>query len=272
MSNFNKIEIGRKILYALIEEEGDGRIDVLVGASQDVIEQYAPTGLYPRAVNAYLLNDKGTYSLFDTGFGRHIFEQMDELSVSSSDIHNIYLTHLHPDHIGGLLHQDSLVFPNANLYLSQAEYDYWKSDEQRRIAGQQKAHYFDTARKMLDLYQKQLRIQKPININQALGSQSDICMIEAYGHTPGHVMYMIQGDTDKLIVGGDLIHALSVQLPHPEVAVMYDVDASQAIKTRHQILELISKLKIPIAGMHIPFGGVVIVAKKGSGFDYTLCR
>jgi glyoxylase-like metal-dependent hydrolase (beta-lactamase superfamily II) len=75
----------------------------------------------------------------------------------------------------------------------------------------------------------------------------------AYGHTPGHTAFMFESDGVKLLVWGDLTHAMRIQMPCPEVAVTYDVDPVAATQSRKEILEYVSRHKIPVAGMHIAF-------------------
>jgi hypothetical protein len=61
---------------------------------------------------------------------------------------------------------------------------------------------------------------------------------------------------------------MSVQMPHPEVALSFDVNATQAIASRKAILEYVSENKIPIAGMHIPSPAMGNIKKSGEGYNY----
>ena len=77
----------------------------------------------------------------------------------------------------------------------------------------------------------------------------DIKAIDAKGHTPGHVVYQ----KDDLLIIGDLIHGLIIQLSHPEICASYDHDEEESISARRRVMEYAKKNKLFIAGMHLPF-------------------
>jgi glyoxylase-like metal-dependent hydrolase (beta-lactamase superfamily II) len=84
--------------------------------------------------------------------------------------------------------------------------------------------------------------------------------IAAYGHTPGHTLYLLSSGGERLLIWGDLTHAMAVQMPFPQVAVTYDVDSEQAVASRKTVLEFVVKNKIPVAGMHIAYPGMGVVS------------
>ena len=265
-------KIGALKLYCVVEESGEGSIEVLLNPPSNVLEQCTTNGFFSRAVRAYLLNDNGNWSLFDAGFGRHIFEAMDYLNVSPLAITHVYLTHLHPDHIGGMLIGEELMFPNANVFLSHNEYDYWMSDISKQQVSIQKQSYFDVARKVLKAYKNNLCLQEPISFDDLPSENHEISMIEAYGHTPGHVMYFIRQDENSLLLCGDLIHALDVQVLHPEISVVYDVDPIQAMKTRTSTFEYVANSNILVAGVHVAYSGVIAIKKGTTEYSYLIVK
>jgi Zn-dependent hydrolases, including glyoxylases len=163
---------------------------------------------------------------------------------------------MHGDHIGGLIKDDQAVFPNAKLFVAQKEYDYWNSGQN---AG---------AKKVLDAYKNQLEIFEPIDLNNVKIGSASILPLKAYGHTPGHTAFLIHSNGKNLLVWGDLTHAMAVQMPHPEIAVTYDVNPKDAVEYRLNILEFVTKNKIPIAGMHIAYPGMGTVEKDGKGYKF----
>jgi glyoxylase-like metal-dependent hydrolase (beta-lactamase superfamily II) len=168
------------------------------------------------------------------------------------------MTHLHGDHIGGLLRDGKPAFPNADLYLSQAEYDYWINNEQNQ------------ARNVLIAYKDKVKLFVP----EELGSKKANLFpgfqgITAYGHTPGHTAYLIESNESKLLIWGDIAHVMAIQIPIPEVAVTYDSDAKQAIEYRKKILDYVSKNKIPVGGMHIIFPAIGNIKSAQEGYEFT---
>src|SRR5215510_7046991 len=57
----------------------------------------------------------------------------------------------------------------------------------------------------------------------------------AWGHTPGHTVYVIESKGEKLVLWGDLIHVAAVQFPNPAVTIAFDTDNAQAAAARAQL-------------------------------------
>ena len=95
--------------------------------------------------------------------------------------------------------------------------------------------------------------------------------IDATGHTPGHTAFMIESAGSKVLAWGDTLHAIALQLPHPEIYPAYDYDPVAATATRKAVLEKVSKENIPVAGAHIPDPGVgrIMTAPNGQGYAFT---
>jgi len=83
-----------------------------------------------------------------------------------------------------------------------------------------------------------------------------VSAIAAYGHTPGHTMFLVESGGKKLLVWGDLTHAMAIQMPRPSVSVTYDSDPVAAAEARKEVLKYVSENKIPVAGMHVAYPGV----------------
>ena len=251
-------KIGEYTLHTLCEASRAGSTDILIRASPEVIEKYAPDGTFPNAVNAFLLTSDYHNILIDTGFGRNLFDLLNSIGVAPEDIDAVVLTHMHSDHIGGLLRDDAAAFPKAKVFLSYAEYDYWTSDEDMNRLPEDKRGGFELARKTLAAYSGRVRLVEPAGFD---GFKTmivkDLFAIAAPGHTPGHTMVLLESEGEQLLVWGDLTHATALQIAHPHVAVTYDVDPETAIKSRRATLDYLRQHNISVAGMHIPYPGVL---------------
>jgi glyoxylase-like metal-dependent hydrolase (beta-lactamase superfamily II) len=168
---------------------------------------------------------------------------------------------MHGDHLGGLLINEKVAFPNAKLYIAQLEYDYWMNTDSR--GGEQ-------ARKVIAAYKSKLQLFTPTDFEDADNDLlSGIQAIAAYGHTPGHTAFLLKSTDARFLIWGDLTHAMAIQMPHPEIAVTYDVNPKEAIVARKKILEYVAKNKIPIAGMHIAFPAMgYIAANATDGYEF----
>jgi glyoxylase-like metal-dependent hydrolase (beta-lactamase superfamily II) len=257
--NVATFSVGDCSVSVLAEKMRTGNKRILIGASAEALQKYLPDGTFPTEVNAFLVRTPDRNILIDAGLGADLFVNLKSLTVTAEQIHTILLTHTHGDHIGGLLQDDKKAFPNADLYLSEAEYDFVVNGDNKR------------SKDVLDAYKDKLKLFVP----EKLGSKEnnlfpEILAIEAYGHTPGHTAYLIQSKKSSLLIWGDLAHVMPIQMPHPEIAVTYDSDAKQATDSRIKILDYVLKNEIPIGGMHIIFPAVgTITASRDSGYTFT---
>lgn len=260
--------VGGYEITTLSEGQQEGNPKVLIDASPEVIQTYAPDGTYPTATNAFLVKTADKTILIDAGHGRKLFDNMQSRNVTAQQVDVILITHMHGDHIGGLLKEGKAMFPNAEIYIAQAEYNYWMGDKVRGGGTQ--------ARAVIEAYRDRLHLFTPSEIETGgIELFFGFRAIAAYGHTPGHTAFMIDAGNSKMLVWGDLTHAMAIQIPHPEIAVTYDTDPQQAIASRKKIFDYVSANNIPVAGMHIAFPAVGNVKKERDGnyfFDaYCLC-
>ncbi len=247
-------KIGNAEIILLSEGQQNGRTNILIGATPEMLQQCAPKGTFPNATNAFLVRTPDKTILVDAGYGKNLFNNLQTVGVTAEQIDIILITHMHGDHIGGLLRDDKAAFPNAKLYVAKPEYEYWTSKDNA-----------STAVKAVNAYQKTLTLFEPGAFEKLSDLLPGISTIAAYGHTPGHTLFLLKSNNEQLLIWGDLTHAMAVQMPYPQVAVTYDTDPEQAIASRQQILAYVAKNNIPIAGMHIAFPGIGKVAGNDKG-------
>ena len=264
-------DIGDFSVTLLSEGQSQGNKDILIGATDKMLKETMPNGSYPSAVNVFLVQTKDKIVLFDAGFGRKLFDNLKTYGKTPADIDAIMLTHMHGDHIGGLLIDGKKAFPKAELYIAKAEHDYWMSDTEMQKLPENRRGSFTSARNVIKAYKDKLRLFTPNDIENAQELLPGIRAVAAYGHTPGHTAYMLKSDDSKLFIWGDLTHAMAIQMPFPQVAVTYDIDPKKAVETRLKLLKYLSDNDIQIAGMHIPFPAIGNLRKdKSGGYDFTL--
>lgn len=250
-------KIGDYKISLLAESQQQGKTGILLGATEEMLEKYAPDGSFPNAMNAFLVQTPDKNILFDSGIGKKLFENLNSLGVSADDIDILCITHMHGDHIGGMLKEDKATFPNAEVYLSQPEHDYWMNQNNPQ------------PKKVIELYRNRLHLFEPGKLGEQIQDLlPGITGIAAYGHTPGHTGFMVESKGEKIFIWGDLAHAMAVQMPFPHVAVTYDVDPEEAVDIRKKILEYVTLHKIPIAGMHIAYPAMGKIKESTSG-GYT---
>lgn len=225
------------------------------------------------AVNAYLLQDGKQLILVDTGaakvFGPTLGALADNLRAAGyapKEVNIVLLTHLHPDHVSGLLTQNGeRVFPHATIYASKTEADYWLSETELAKAPEDAKPKFVLSQKALAPYQASGQF-KTFTPGDQLAT--GLTVVDASGHTPGHTAYLLHSGDEELLIWGDIVHSHSIQFAHPEVSIEFDSDQKAAIATRYRVFADAAERRILVAGMHLPFPGLGHVRKEDDGYRW----
>jgi glyoxylase-like metal-dependent hydrolase (beta-lactamase superfamily II) len=258
-------KIGKVSVWAVADSIGQASPGIFdVDAS--VYEKYFKPGKTPSAVMTFVIKTGKETVLVDTGYGSKASMLMDGLKkagIKPEEITIVLITHMHGDHIGGLLYEDKIAFPNAKVKIGRIERDFWTSDKSVEKFPSRKAN-FETAKKVTGMYGPAVEVFE-------FGDEvvSGITAADASGHTPGHTSYMLESEGEKLQFIGDTVNAGFLQFPRPDISSKYDMDPVKAAQTREKILGSAAENKNTIAGAHIAFPGIGKVKKdgiKGYGF------
>ena len=227
----------------LSEGQREGGLNTLISATPEMIAEVAPNNTYPSATNAFLIRTKsGKNILVDTGYGRELFTGLQSVGIAPESIDVILITHLHGDHIGGLLRDDKAAFPKAKLMMASAEAQS-ANENTRKAMAQYELVTFEPAE------------------NAPTIVFDDIKAMANYGHTPGHTIYFV----DNVAIWGDMTHAMAFQMPYPQVAVTYDTDSAAAVASRIKILEYLVANNYIVGGMHVAYPGIGSLKSNGKG-------
>jgi glyoxylase-like metal-dependent hydrolase (beta-lactamase superfamily II) len=251
-------KVGDFEVFTLVENRGQGRSSILLGANETQLDRYIPGGNYQSETNTFLIRGGGRIVLVDTGFGTTLFESMKTLGVEPEQVDAVLITHMHGDHIGGLQRDGKALFPRAELYLAKQERDYWVEGAGRsnRAAAASLAPYGARVHTFLP-GELGARLQELL---------PGITPVAAFGHTPGHTLYLVSSGGEGLLIWGDLMHAQDIQFPLPGVSVTYDTDPEAAAAIRKGVLEYAVSQRVPIAGMHLVYPAIGTVSAEGSGY------
>jgi len=231
--------------------------------------------------NGYLVNTGAKLVLIDTGAGAlfgptlgYLVGNLKAAGYTPEQVDEIYITHMHPDHVGGLVKDGQKVFPNAIIRADKAESDFWLSQANLDKAPAESKGFFQGAMAALNPYVSAGQY-KPFE--GSLELVPGIKALETKGHTPGHTSYVVESKGVKLVVIGDLIHVAAVQFADPSVTIGFDSDTESAKAERMKIFSDAAKQGYLIAAAHIAFPGVGYIATVGKGFawepiNYTQIR
>ncbi|WP_346768042.1 MBL fold metallo-hydrolase [Janthinobacterium lividum] len=228
--------------------------------------------------NAYLINTGKELVLIDTGGGALFGSRLGQLvrhieaaGYTTSQIDDVLLTHLHSDHIGGLMSDGQLAFPNATVRADQRESGYWLSTEARKAAPASDLEFFDAATALLTPYINAGKYQ-PFSAGAQI--VPGISAASAYGHTAGSTVYQVESQGKRLLLIGDLIHVGPVQFSRPDVTIVFDVERNAARASRLAVFQRAAASGDLLGGSHLPFPGLGRLQAAGKGFqwmplDYT---
>ncbi len=223
------------------------------------------------SVNTFLINTGSKLVLVDTGaaglFGPTLGKFVANLKAAGyqpEQIDEIYVTHMHSDHVGGLAAGGQRVFPNATVRAQKQESDYWLS-QANMDKNPKQADGFKGAMASLNPYVtagKYQAFEGDVELTPGISSHSGM------GHTPGHATYVVQSKGQKLVLIGDLIHVAAVQLHHPEVTIAFDSDQKAAAAARRQAFDAAARGGYLVGAAHLQFPGIGHLAKVGKGYDF----
>lgn len=192
--------------------------------------------------------------LFDTGLsGEGTTAALSAAGYTPDQVDVVVLTHMHGDHIGGMTMEDgSPTFPNARYVTGRVEYDHWAAQNDDRFNTKVAAF-----------------AENMTFLEDGDAVASGLTAMGAFGHTPGHMNYMVESDGRQLYLGADFANHYIWSLGHPDWEVRFDMDKPAAAAMRRRILDMLSADKIAFVGYHMPWPGVGYVETKDSGYTYV---
>jgi glyoxylase-like metal-dependent hydrolase (beta-lactamase superfamily II) len=193
--------------------------------------------------------------LFDTGLNAAgTTKALEAAGYSAADVTHVVITHMHGDHIGGLTGDDgSETFANAAYVTGRVEFDAWATQGNEGFEG-----------KVRPLAEKMTFLEPGQDV------RGGITAVDAFGHTPGHMGYMLESGGSQLLLMADTANHYVWSVGYPEWEVKFDMDKAAAAATRKKIMDMASADRFPLIGYHMPFPGMGFIETRGeSGYRYV---
>ena len=169
----------------------------------------------------------------------------------------VVISHGHLDHVAGIMEGGKPLFPNARYVISGTEYDFWApagkhTGQMEDLAAIFRANFVPVADRASFL--------KPGD-DVVAGIRS----MEATGHTPGHLAFMLESNGERMLFWGDCAHHQVASLARPDWHCVFDFDKEQGAATRRRIYEMAAAERLAVAGYHMPFPSLGYVERRPEG-------
>jgi glyoxylase-like metal-dependent hydrolase (beta-lactamase superfamily II) len=249
----------------------DGVIDyataqVLPKATPEQIKtgltEYGVTDPVGMSYNGFLINTGSKLILIDTGTGGklednpgfrgagRLMANLRAAGYQPEQIDEVYITHLGPDHVGGLTLGTQRAFPNALLRAPKGEVDIFLHP------GTAPAWTRSWIPFWADLFAPYIKAGKFQSIEEDIVLTPGIRALATHGHAPGHTSYVVESKGQTLIVMGDLVLMGALQFADPSLRSSFDADPKAAAEQRVRIFKLASDGDWWVAGGHLSFPGI----------------
>lgn len=252
-------------LHTLLHDAKPGELDKLLHQSfLDSVVETSITAFVVKNAGQLILIDAGCGSFFGPSLGK-LQQNLLAVGIRPEDITIVLPTHLHADHVGGLVKDGAMAFPNATVYLSQPEADFWLNAANKQTANKRAQPFFDGAQAAIAPYQKAGKVKTFQPGSQLFPGLSSA---PSFGHTPGECFYVLESKGEKLMFWGDIVHAGAVQFANPGITIDFDVDLAAAKATRTKAFEAAARNGFLVAAPHLSFPGIGHLKASGNHYQW----
>lgn len=273
---FQSFKIGSYNAVALkdgvIEMPVDGK-SFVVGQSNEAVGAVLAAGGTPAdhfefSIQELLVHAGKHVLLFDAGVGNwygdaggKLPESMKAAGEKPASVTDIFISHAHGDHIGGLITPaGALAFPNAAIHMSAPEWKWLSSlteDQAKNMAIQRVSAFVSTIKPKVVPFEPGAVLLPGI-----------VKAVDLKGHTPGHSGYLVGSGRDSVLVFGDAMHSFVISVGKPDWHVAFDSDQQLGAATRVALVNESAASGQRLFSEHFPFPGIGKIVKTGSGASW----
>lgn len=207
----------------------------------------------------------GGFPVYGPNSGK-LRESMRAAGLDAKDVKTILISHLHGDHIFGLMDKDTKAqtFANAEIIVPAAELAWWTRPEVDTM------QLGPTRQGLSQLVRTTLATWKNVRpANENVEVLPGVRAVAAHGHSPGMVAYLISSGDKQLLVTADVSLLPALFLRNPDWQPALDQDPPMAVETRRQIFDRAAADKLVVTGTHWPLPNVGTIAKDGNSYAFV---
>jgi glyoxylase-like metal-dependent hydrolase (beta-lactamase superfamily II) len=233
-------------------------------------ENFASPDKFVAEQNALVVNNGERLVLIDTGVGSvttfgpntgRLLSNLRQSGIDPKDIDAVVITHAHVDHLGGLMAGGTRAFPNAQIYMTQVDFDFW-TDEGK--LGSPLKDFIQIARD--SLLPNRDRI---VFVKADQEFLPGMHMLSTPGHTVGHFSVVVSSGGQSLCNVADVVHHNVLAPQRPRVQFAFDTDPEQAVASRLRLFDMLATDRVPLLAYHFPWPGLGHLARSADAFRYV---
>jgi len=227
------------------------------------------------ALNAVVVRTGGRTILIDSGLGvevpdfpraGNLVHRLEAAGIDLASVTDVVLTHMHFDHVGGLLVDGvkERLRPDLRIHVAAAEAKFWESPDFSRVS--MPPGFPDalrrTGKRFLKEYHSQLR-----TFENEYEVAPGVLVTRTGGHTPGHSVVRLASGGDRLTFAGDAV--FQVGFEHPDWYNGFEHDPEEAARVRVRLLRELAANRESLVATHLSFPSVCHVALDGDVFRWV---
>ena len=238
-------------------------------------DNFLPPDAFDWALNVVVMRSGGRTILIDAGMGTefpdlersgHVIHRLEAAGIDLASVTDVVLTHMHMDHVGGLLIDgvQQQLRPDLRIHVAAAEVKFWESPDFSRVSMPEgfPDALRQTAKRFVKEYGSQLR-----TFEEEHEVAPGVVVTRTGGHTPGHSVVRVASGGERLTFAGDLV--FTVGFEHPEWFNGFEHDPEEAVRARIRLLQELATTGGLLVATHMPFPSVGHVAVAGDAFRWV---
>ncbi|MEH2503746.1 glyoxylase-like metal-dependent hydrolase (beta-lactamase superfamily II) [Bradyrhizobium sp. AZCC 1578] len=235
-----------------------------------------PQDAFDWALNVVVVRSGGKTILIDAGLGSdpdlnlpragQLIKRLEAAGIDLGSVTDLVLTHMHMDHIGGLLVEGvkERLRKDLRIHVAAAEVKFWESPDFSHTSMPQgfPDALRSAAKRFVSEYGSNLR-----TFDEEHEIAPGVIARRTGGHTPGHSVVRVASGGDGLTFAGDAV--FTVGFEQPDWHNGFEHDPEEAARVRVRLLRELAKSGEMLVATHLPFPSIGRVAADGDAFRFV---